>query len=196
MKKRAFSLAFMVAVLALQMTDAVTVMANVTYNYTGNPFTTIHDSSLGTNMTASLTFDSVVTNNYTGTVGVSDLVSWSITTTSGPVTYTSSQNLSYLYSGSFFEFVGGNLSVWSFQVGGTGTAPYEFLTTNADSGEDWVSFDAPWTGLANWSTVPGKWTLESSTPPAPVPALSPSTMLLLIAGLAGLLVHSGRRFRA
>ncbi len=192
MKKGAFSLAFIVAVLALQLAATAPVMADVTYNYTGNPFTIIQDPSMGgTNITASVTFDSVVTNNFTGTVGVNDITYESIT--SGP------QNYTFVGPGinptlAQFTFNNGIITAWVLSY----SSPYPYVLTtqgnfnngiNTQSGDSIANsaklytINGAWYATSNgvWSS-PGTWTKAGSPSAVPIP----STMLLLGSGLAGL----------
>jgi hypothetical protein len=217
MKKIAFSLAFMVAVLALQLTAAAPVMADntVTYTYTGNVFTYIcpYIGSNMKNVTASVTFDSsVITSNFTGEVGningvlvPNGVVSWSIT--SGDITFTQAQNP---VAQPFFVFVfqNGVITQWTGIIGncysqnepGCSSNPYYIFTQNWPS--SYVSDTIENETLLNDgcffndnSNAAGTWTLQGSLSPSPVPGLGPTAMLLLVACLAGIVVCR-RKIRA
>jgi hypothetical protein len=169
MKKRAFGLTFIVvALVALQLAVAPPVMAAVIYSYTGNPYTTIEDSSLGTHMTASVTLDSVVPNNFTGFIGPSDIVSFSIS--SGPVTLTTGMTLFE------FDFNNGVMTAWDLVATNN---IYKFISLS-NSQDATMLFNTE-----NYNLVDsGTWTKVSSPSAAPIPG----TVWLLGSGLVGLAV--------
>jgi hypothetical protein len=170
---------FLLPLLAILLLAAVPVSAAVTYNYTGNSYESVMDSSLGNNLTASFTFD--IADDYTGfeafTVTennptINDITSWSVT--SGTITL-SSENSDY-EAGASFRFDNGVIAEWYFAVGenpGYYLASYNSTAYGVfDSGINYYN------GTSNEvSGKPGTWS-------APVPI--PPSLFLLGSGLAGL----------
>jgi hypothetical protein len=150
--------------------------ADLTYNYTGNAFTTIGSPALGTSISGSVTFDSTITAGYTGTIDSTHVVSYTVSTPVGP--YTSS-------TGDLdFTFLNGQITAWWVQ--GTVTmSPYTagLITTHAWPGTPY-SYDTIWVNTGTGTVgnfnqnSPGTWAL------AAVPL--PSALFLLAPALAGL----------
>ena len=86
--------------------------ANLTYQYTGLPFTTIDDPAIGHSVTASVTFDATVTPGFTGTVGAAHAVTWELS--SGPITVHPISFPASNLTAMSFVFVTGNITSWAF----------------------------------------------------------------------------------
>ena len=203
MRKNLVALFLVLAFVATGAMVTGTANADVTYNYVGTPYAIIQDSSLGTNMTASVTFDSaVVTNNFTGAVGGrftpsgtgGGIVSWSIT--SGSVTYATGGSAPALTD--LFTFQNGVLTQWIFQVGTGSTYSFQSsynqlpssppVFSGYDSIINYTNYpnSSPYNSTGELINASGTWTLGSPPNPAPVPL--PASLLLFGPGLAGLAV--------
>ena len=113
-RRKVFVTSFLFILLITPLLASAPAMANVSYNYIGNPFTndSVNSSYLGSNITASVTFDNTVTNDFTGVVGSSDIVSYSIS--SGPITVTNTTSAPG--NGPNFVFQNGVITAWGIQV--------------------------------------------------------------------------------
>lgn len=201
MKKIAFSLAFIVAVFALQLASVEPVMAYMTYDYTGNAYdqggsgSPGYTPSLGTNVTASVTFDSTVASGFTGTILSPHFQAWSITSGTDTITNANQNTLYNFYL--FFTLQNGAIESWSLE--GIDKAQTVFIgSQNAPlPGQDSIGVNMGGGGLypafltVAWNHAPGTWTLEGSPSSVPIP----STMLLLGSGLGGLAAFR-KKFRA
>jgi hypothetical protein len=191
MKRMVVGMAILVLAITVHLCAEAPAQA-VTYDYTGNPYTTVNDSTLGDYITATVTFDSTVGSDYTGVVYNLHYVSWSIS--SGSYTITSTSPNIGLSGVSDFSFQNGKIDGWEmaadqYMAGvditiGTDKAAIGFGDRDQIYNINENLFNAE-------SGNPGTWTLE--TPPGAVP--EPCTMLLLGSGLASLAAFR-KKFRA
>ncbi len=164
--------------------------ANVTYTYVGVPFNDLENgapSSLaGTSMTATFTFSSTVTPGWTGYIGASDIVSWSVTV--GDSTLSSANSSDLILSGGQFDFTGGAITAWDFQIAAVSTNPSDdgysnfmrsdFWGGSGWAGNEWYSNYSPASAYAQLyastsgyatgnSDLVGAWTMVAG-PSAPI----------------------------
>jgi hypothetical protein len=191
---------FLFSLLAMPLLAAVPVMADVTYNYTGNAFTTGATGgyatpvipSLGTNITISVDFGSAITGNFTGELGWNNIVSLTVTSANSSPVVTSNA----IPDNCAFYLVDGVMVSWVYQTGTSGyiLSTYGGLETGGGLGK---GQDAIWNYNVYPATVNynsnslGTWTKAGSPSAAPIPG----TVWLLGSGLAGLAAFR-RKFRA
>ena len=191
---------FLVSLVVMPLLVAAPVMADVTYNYTGNQYNYFSsappDASLGTNLTASFTFNSsVVTAGYTGYENfkatandplTNNITSWSVT--SGSITLLSQPSDPEAEAYGKFHFTNGTIDNWYFAVGVN--PGYYLMSYNPpgsgasvfDMGNDYYVKDP---NVRTWNAVynnPGMWTKEG---PSPVPI--PAAVWLFGSGLMGVM---------
>ena len=174
---------------------ASNVASALTYSYAGNPFTGSYDISEssppvqplisidGTNVTATLTFDATVTSNYTGTVTLSDVTQFTVSTGTqslylGEIISGPEHPEGVLASGTF-DFVSGAITNWNW---GLSLPFHAAIFSENDSGGILDGATAN-SGLTNFYNAvygnAGNWSLVAATP-------LPSTWTMLIAGFVGL----------
>ncbi len=213
MRKLGFVLLFPILITTVLATEPV--MANVTYYYTGNPFNSGDMSSI---ITAQITFDDTITSSFTGTIQLPQwgpnfehVISITISYGGYTINWVNGNTDPTIWLAAFgpFNFVNGHITRWGISL-------YDQIYPNVDSlnlhteailvGDvsgvtTTTGYDATRIPILNPPADesgsiynnPGAWTLTNpSSPPssaAPVPALTPVTMLLLVAGLAGLVAY-------
>ena len=156
------TLSRLVAGLMLAISAAGNAHANLTYDYTGNPFTTIEDPALGTSITASVTFGNTIPPGFTGSVTAADILSWQIS--SGPFTLSSSTTSTNLLG---FTFSDGLIDSWLLATVPTGVGNLQLMTNNESP---FINDEVIFSGDENSNeNSPGTW--------AAVPEPSPWSMI-------------------
>lgn len=181
MRKRSFSL-----LLVLFAVSLVTVSPSnadiLTYNYLGNPFTTLGIQPMGEYITASFVFE--IPQDFTGSVtGGPSLVSWWLATEGlGGVKVTNLDSPNHTHQ---FQFSSGKIDSWFIDVVGgiPGVEEFEiFSLSNSTTAVDYILSGVR--GSAYINNSPGVWS-------SPVPL--PPTFWFLGSGLLGLI--GLRRYR-
>jgi hypothetical protein len=137
-------------------------LANPIYTYTGRPFTSASDPTIGTSVTASVTFDNTVGPDFTGVVSSADIVSWEIS--SGPTTLTSSSAGPNPTRDQSFVFSNGTITNWDLE----GITPTNYIftlnePTTVGSEDSVLVHPVGFGGLQNFNVnQPGSW--SSPTP--------------------------------
>jgi hypothetical protein len=186
-----FSLRRAIAATALATLSVAAVPANaVTFNYVGNPFTSVDDPTIGTSVDASVTFDDTVTSDFTGTIyGQSvDFPAWTISSVNSNYSLSSTSAQQFIGGESdYFTFNNGQIVSWCLEGA---TLPYspDSLYIGTQSNEPFDTVVVSNNAIQNYNfEQPGTWTVAAS----PVPL--PPERLMVAAGLAGLGLLARRR---
>lgn len=165
---------------ALLSTPAI---ASVTYEYTGNPYTSVFEVDLGTHQTAQVVFSDLVTPDFTGTVSTAEVLSTSLT--SGAQTLRNTDPGAFNYAADFV-FEHGVPVTWTVHIQTIGVPLTRFFSTiNSFAVQDAADiFAIP--GFNSVEGNPGIWTRLT---PAPVPL--PASLWLL--GASGALLGVCRK---
>lgn len=151
-----------------------------TYSYVGNAFTRVDSPTLGSHVSATVTFASDF--NTLGEVkDASQILSWSMSTET--VSF-GSETGATLIGGSVFNYQNGvGIREWSLYGRGSNT-----LLSTGRSRTSSVDTAANELYLNMVQYEPGTWTLGGAAAPVPEPA----SLLMMGAGLAGLMLHRRR----
>lgn len=167
---------------ALAISSGTPAAANVTDLYTGQPFTSVDDPTLGNNLTGSFTFD--VAPGFTGTLGTQDVVAFSLT--AGAFTETQANaNIANIFDA--FTLTNGVPTAWHYNIGGVSdpSLPSQIFSSSINLGGysigDLVNNSTALRGPdVNRSSKAGSWTGVSSPTP------EPATWAMMLTGFAGL----------
>ena len=166
-------LSWLAAGLVLAVFAAGYARADLTYDYTGNHFTTITDPTLGTSITASVTFDNTIPPGFTGRVSRHAILSWQIS--SGPFTLSSSTASTNLLG---FTLSEGFINSWLLATIPIGVGNLQLMTNNESP---FINDDVIFSGDENSNeNSPGTW--------AAVPEASPWSMIA-VAVLLGIMLR-------